>query len=124
MRCCCLVLVLLAGSTTAFGEPFLVSDPYPGEGKLGKFLVTIDGKTTESMPEKSADGSVYLKYDLGNLPDGTYTATIEAVNAKGAVSPAAVYSFKKNGSRVEPYTPPAAKQKRAPSRSYPGHINK
>ncbi|OPY71242.1 MAG: hypothetical protein A4E62_01378 [Syntrophorhabdus sp. PtaU1.Bin002] len=121
---CFLVLMFLAGATVAFGRPFLVSDPYPKGGKLKNFLVTINGKTTESMPAKNSDGLAYLRFDLGNLPDGIYTATVKAVNTKGAVSLPASYSFKKAGSKVEPYTPPVPKQKRAPTRTYPGHINK
>lgn len=112
-------------STWAFGSPFLVSDPYSGQNKgLTKFLVTINGETTESAPSKNTDGTLYLKYDLGSLPDGTYTATIKAVNAKGQESSPATYSFKKKGGKVEPYTPPVPKQKIQPSRSYPGHSNK
>jgi hypothetical protein len=112
-------------STWALGSPFLVSDPYPKDDKgLTKFLVTIDGRTAESIPAKNAAGTLYLKYDLGDLPDGTYTATIKAVNAKGQESFPATYSFKKTGSKVEPYTPPVPKQKIAPTRSYPGHLNK
>lgn len=120
-----IVAALIFVSTWAFGAPFLVSDPYPKDNKgLTKFLVTIDGKTTESVPAKNADGTLYLKYDLGGLQDGTYTMTIKAVNAKGQVSSPATYSFKKTGGKVEPYTPPVPKQKIAPTRSYPGHMNK
>jgi len=112
-------------STWVFGAPFLVSDPYPKDDKgLTKFLVTINGKTTESMPAINADGTRYLKYDLGDLPDGTYTMTIKAVNGKGQESFPATYLFKKTGGNVEPYTPPVPKQKIAPTRSYPGHLMK
>jgi hypothetical protein len=116
------VSVLIAMSTYAFGAPFLVSDPYPKEDvNLKHFLVTIIGKTRESVPARNADGTFYLNYDLGDLPDGTYTATIRAVDTKGKESGPATYSFKKNGTKVEPYNPPVPKQKIAPSRSYPGH---
>lgn len=120
-----LAAVLILSSTWAFGAPYLVSDPYPKDDKgLTKFLVTINGKTTESTPAIHADGTPYLKYDLGDLPDGTYTMTIKAVNAKGQESFPATYSFKKTGGKVEPYAPPVPKQKIAPSRSYPGHLTK
>jgi hypothetical protein len=119
------MLMFLTVATLAFGGPFLVCDSYPKKSKVKKFLVTINGKTVESMPAKKPDdGSAYLKYDLGSLPDGTYTASIKAVNTRGAVSPPSVYSFKKAGTKVEPYTPPVPKQKRPPSRYYPGHMNK
>jgi hypothetical protein len=120
-----LATVFIVVSTFAFGAPFLVSDPYPKKDtKLIKFLVTINGKTTESAPAKNADGTLYLKYDLGGLPGGTYTATIKAVDTKGKESSPASYSFKKTGAKVESYTPPVPKQKIAPSRSYPGQTNK
>jgi hypothetical protein len=117
--------VFIIISTLAFGAPFLVSDPYPKKDlKLTKFLVTINGKTTESTPAKNADGTFYLKYDLGSLPDGMFTASIKAVDSKGKESSPATYSFKKTGTEVEPYTPPVPKQKIAPSRNFPGHSNR
>lgn len=117
--------ILIHASTWALGAPFLVSDPYPKDDKgLTKFLVTIDGKTAESAPAKNEDGTLSLKYDLGDLPDGTYTMTITAVNAKGQKSSPATYSFRKTGGAVEPYTPPVPKKKIPPSRFYPGHLNK
>jgi hypothetical protein len=120
-----LATLFLIVSTLAFGAPFLVSDPYPKKDtKLTKFLVTINGETTESIPAKNADGTLYLKYDLGELPDGTYTVTIKAVDTSGKESSPATYSFKKTGSQVEPYTPPVPKQKIAPSRSFPGHSDR
>jgi len=120
-----LATLFLIVSTFAFGAPFLVSDPYPKKDtKLTKFLVTINGKTTESAPAKNADGTLYLKYDLGGLPDGMYTAAIKAVDTKGKESSPATYSFKKTGAKVEPYTPPVPKQKIAPSRNYPGQTNR
>jgi hypothetical protein len=120
-----LATLFLIVSTFAFGAPFLVSDPYPKKDtKLTKFLVTINGKTSESDPAKNADGTLFLKYDLGGLPDGTYTATIKAVDTKGKESSPATYSFKKTGGKVEPYTPPVQKQKIAPSRNYPGQTNR
>ena len=120
-----LAALFLIVSTFAFGAPFLVSDPYPKKDtKLTKFLVTINGRTTESAPAKNADGTLFLKYDLGGLPDGTYTATIKAVDTKGKESSPATYSFKKTGAKVEPYTQPVPKQKIAPSRSFPGHSDR
>jgi hypothetical protein len=120
-----LATLFLIVSTFAFGAPFLVSDPYPKKDtKLTKFLVTINGRTTESAPAKNADGTLFLKYDLGGLPDGTYTATIKAVDTKGKESSPATYSFKKTGAKVEPYTQPVPKQKIAPSRSFPGHSDR
>jgi hypothetical protein len=121
---CLIIFVFLTISRIAFGAPFLVSDPYRSkESKPTKFLVTINGKTSESMPVKNSEGFVYMKCDLGNLPDGTYTAVIRAVDAKGKESSPASYSFKKTGTKVEPYTPPVPKQKIAPSIYPRGLIN-
>lgn len=104
MQRCLLIFVFLLISTIAFGEPFLVSDPYPDKGnKPAKFLITINGETHESMPMNTPEGSVYLKYDLVNLSDGTYTAAAKAVDAKGVESSAVTYSFTKTGTKVEPY---------------------
>jgi hypothetical protein len=120
---CFLIFVFLTISKIAFGAPFLGCDPYPVKGPQPvKFLVTINGKTYESVPAKTFEGSVYLKYDIGDLPDGVYTATAVAVDAKGEESSSATYSFKKVGSAVEPYSPPVVKQKIPPSRQYQGHI--
>ena len=74
------------------------------------------------MPVKTSEGAVYLKYDIGDLPDGTYTATARAVDVKGEESSPATFSFIKIGSEVEPYTPLVPKQKIPPSRQYQGHI--
>ena len=120
-----LATLFLIVSTFAFGAPFLVSDPYPPkESKLSKFLVTIDGKTSESSPAKNSDGALYLKYDLGNFQTELTQLTIKAVDTKGKESSPATYSFKKTGAKVEPYTPPVPKQKIAPSRSFPGQTNR
>ena len=103
---------LIMVSTWALGAPFLVSDSYSKKDiTLTKFLVAIDGETMESAPAESADGTLYLKYDLGNLSDGTYTAIIKAVDAKGKESSPATYSFKKTGAKVEPYAPPVRNKK-------------
>jgi predicted phage tail protein len=116
---CLFILALLIISSVAFGAPFLACDPYPVKGpQPTKFLITISGKTYESMPVTTPEGSVYLKYDIGDLPDGTYTATAIAVDSKGNESSPVTYSFKKTGSEVVPYTPPAPKQKIPPSRQY------
>ena len=120
---CLFILALLIISSMAFGAPFLACDPYPVKGPQPiKFLITINGKTYESMPVKTSEGAVYLKYDIGDLPDGTYTATARAVDVKGEESSPATFSFIKIGSEVEPYTPLVPKQKIPPSRQYQGHI--
>jgi hypothetical protein len=120
---CFLIPVFLAISSIAFGAPFLVCEPYPvGGPQPTKFLITINDKAYESAPVKTSDGSVYLKYDIGDLPDGIYTGSAIAVGEKEAKYSTVTYSFKKTGLRVEPYTPPVPKQKIPPSRYYQGHI--
>jgi hypothetical protein len=120
---CFLVFVSLTIWRIAFGAPFLVCEPHPNtDVKPIKYLVTIDGNTSESIAVKNPDGSVFLQYDLGSFSDGIYTVKVRAVDAKGNESPTATVSFKKTGSEAELYTPPVPKQKIPPSRQYNGHI--
>ncbi|MDR2017536.1 MAG: hypothetical protein LBQ00_01430 [Syntrophobacterales bacterium] len=128
---CFLALLVLAAASVAFAAPFLVSNPYPAKRTTpSQFLITINEKTETSIPAKNEDGSVYLKYDLGGLSDGTYTVYVKAINKKGVESSPSVYSFIKTGSMVEAFIPPTPKEKRNPSRSsltyknYPGYINR
>ena len=118
-----LVFVFLLTGKIACGAPFLVCDPYPTKGpQPAKFRITINGKVYESSLMRNPNGSVYLRYDIGNLPDGTYTASAIAVDSEGAESLPATCSFKKIGSEAEPYTPPVPKEKIRPSQSFQGHI--
>ena len=101
----------------------VVSDPYKNKDERPiKFVVTIDSKITESIPARNTDGSVYLKFDLGGLPDGIYTASVKAVNRKGVESTPATYSFKKDGTEVVPFAPSPPRHKIGPSRTYQGHL--
>jgi hypothetical protein len=68
------LVLLLAG--TAFGAPYLVSDPQ--EGVVGYEIKGL-GNTVTYIAQ--ADGS--LKYDLATLPAGDYAATIAACNIWG-----------------------------------------
>jgi len=105
-----LALIILAISNTVLGAPFLTSEPYRAKtDKPVKFLVTIGGKTVVSMPVKKADGSVYLKYDLGSLPDGTYAVSVKAVDKKGMESAPSVCSITKTGFKGEISGSPASK---------------
>ena len=110
MRCCAAILIILSASTAAFGAPFLVADPYPPGGEMPvKFLVTIDGRTTESVALRNTDGSVYLKFDLGDLPEGTHAVSVKAVDAQGNESPPGVCSVRKTGPKVEILNSPGSK---------------
>ena len=122
LRIAC-ILLMLTGATAVQGAPFLTCDSYPaGKNQPKKFLITIGGKTVESTPAKNADGSVYLSHDLADLPDGTYSASVKAVNAKGEESPPVTFGFQKTGSTAFPYTPPQPRGLLPPSRSYDGYI--
>ena len=107
-----LILVILMGSTAAFGAPFLVADPYPAKGGPAKFLVTINGKTYTSLPVKNSDGSLYLKYDLGGLPDGTYQVSVKAVDRKGFESAPGVCQLRKVDNKVDLITPPEGQERK------------
>lgn len=114
------LMIALTGVGAAAAAPFLVADPYPAKGERPvKFLVTIGGKTTVSTPAKNADGSVYLKYDLGALPDGTYTVSVKAVGRKGIESPPGFCSFRKTGSSVEFLPSPKPKSVLPPPKNAP-----
>ena len=119
-------LIAVAPANAAFGAPFLVSDPYPANiDKPVRFLVTIDKKTDPSTPVEKTDGSVYLKYDLGNLPDGAYAVSVEAVDGNGMKSVPIACSIKKTGAVAEFSSPPAPKvplpaEMKRRSAEYPG----
>ena len=118
------VLLSLAFSGSCLAEPFLISDPYPAKGpQPTKFVVAVDGKSTTSAPHRNADGSVVLKYDLGDLSDGTHTIVIKALNdAQALESGEIAYTFNKAGSRISGLKVKEEKQKMAPSRSLGGYV--
>lgn len=123
LRIICIVLMLTGGATAVQGAPFLTCDSYPaGKNQPKKFLITIGDKTFVSTPAKNPDGSVYLSHDLADLPDGTYRASVKAVNAQGEESPPVIFGFQKTGSTALPYTPPEPKGLLPPSRSYDGYL--
>ncbi|HEX2966631.1 MAG TPA: hypothetical protein VHO84_12645 [Syntrophorhabdaceae bacterium] len=120
---CVSAICVLLFSRAVFGVPFLVSDPYPAKSdRPVKFLVTINGRTEVTEPTRNSDGTVYLKYDLANCEDGSFTAVVKAVDAKGGESPSATLSFRKSGMTAEIFAVPQAREKIPPSRQYQGHL--
>lgn len=117
-----LVFVILLMGEIASAEPFLVITQAPRENfKTAKFIITIDGKTSEAMPFKTSE-EPYIRYDLAGFADGTYTAIIKAVDAAGTESAPFTLSFKKTGLKVEASDPPDSKPRIPPSRTYQGHL--
>jgi hypothetical protein len=122
-----LVVVSLFTSGFCFGEPFLVSDPYrKTEDQPTRFTILV-GKLEFSVPaEKLPDGTVRLKFDLGNLPEGEQAIEIKAVNesTRAESPPVSVQVLKKDGKVV--MVPTAEKkpekEKIPPSRTIPGLI--
>jgi hypothetical protein len=118
------VLFLLA-SALCFAEPFLVSDPYPKKGDQPTRFSIVAGQLKLSVPaEKLPDGTVRLRFDLSQLPDGEQILEIKAVNEvkkteSGSVS---IRLLKKNGKEVTLVAPreESEKQKIPPSRSIGG----
>ena len=118
------VVLVLAFSGSCLAEPFLISDPYPAKDpQPTTFVVTVDGQSSTSAPHRSADGSLVLKYDLGDLPDGTHTIVIKALNdAQALESGEITYTFNKTGSRISDLKVKEEKQRIAPSRSLGGYV--
>lgn len=118
------VLLVLVFSGSCLSEPFLMSDPYPAKDpQPTKFVVTVDGTSSNAAPHRNADGSLVLKYDLGGLPDGTHTIMIKALNdAQALESGEITYTFNKTGSKISGLKVKEEKQKIAPSRSLGGYV--
>ncbi|HEX2964711.1 MAG TPA: hypothetical protein VHO84_02950 [Syntrophorhabdaceae bacterium] len=117
-----LTFLLLLFFRTAIAEPFLVITQIPRQNfKAAKFIITINGKTSESVPFKNSE-EPYIRYDLGGLEDGVYTAVIKAVDAQGTESVPFTLPFKKTGLRVETSDLPDQKPGIPPSRTYQGHL--
>jgi len=117
--------LFLLASAICFAEPFLVSDPYPKRGDQPTRFSIVAGQLKFSVPaEKLPDGSVRLRFDLSQLPDGEQVLAITAVNEvkkteSGSVS---IRLLKKNGKEVTIVTrrEESEKQKIPPSRSIGG----
>ena len=121
----CLAVASPFMSGLSFGEPFLVCDPYPKSSpQPTKFSISIGEQTFPALAEKLADGSVRLKYDLANLPEGEHTLEIRAVNesGNGQSEPASISLLKKNGKVVVLPAPAkkTEKEKISPTRTIPG----
>jgi hypothetical protein len=69
------VFMVLFATGFAWGAPFLQCDPQ--EGVVGYTLTGLTDLTVAAQ----VDGS--LKYDLGNLANGTYTVSVAACNVWG-----------------------------------------
>ena len=65
-----IILLVLFLATTAFGSPYLVTDP---QANTDSYVIT--GGIT-ATPAAQADGS--LRYDLASLPVGSYDIQIAA----------------------------------------------
>ena len=107
--------ILLAG-------PLLVCDPYPvTELQPTKFVVTVNGRTVDVLPEYLPDGSSYLRHDLGSLADGIYTVKVKAANTVVNLESSEVsISFRKTESQVTRVKDDA--EKIPASRSYKDYL--
>lgn len=91
-----LILTLLAGN--AFGQPFLVCDPYPASvDQPVSFTITglASGAPVTSAAVTNPDGSVQLHLDLSNPPlaNATYNVSVTATDVFGHVSTASTLTF-------------------------------
>jgi hypothetical protein len=85
------LLILLLTVAAAHASPFLVCDPYPAGLDQSTMPVSFIVKGLSANPlstpvTTNQDGTLQLKYDLGQVAHGTYTVTADAVNVFGGVS--------------------------------------
>lgn len=116
-----LLAILVYFSGSAIAAPFLICDPYgPDSLQPTVFDVTVNGRTERISPQAHPDGSVYLRYDLKNFPDGEHVLRIKARNDVRREESAEVeyHLRKKDGTCSEM---PKPKEKIPPSRTYRGH---
>jgi hypothetical protein len=114
-------------TSLCFGEPFLVSDPYPKSDEQPTDFRIVSQSLNVMVPaEKSPNGIVKLRYDLFNLPDGEHILEITAIDkARGKESVPTVMKIMKKGKDVtivplpSPPSEPLNTQ-RPPSRAIPG----
>lgn len=66
--------------------PKLVSDAV-AKGSVEKYVVILDGVSSESAPEVVDDATVRLGFDLSGVPSGDHSVQVLAVNAWGESSP-------------------------------------
>jgi hypothetical protein len=63
------------------GAPFLISDPYPNDKNQPTRFLIVEGELKYYVPaQKLPDGSVRLRFDVSQLPDGEHTVSVKAVN--------------------------------------------
>ncbi len=117
-----LTVMLLLIPVFLSAGPILVCDPYPPtELQPTKFVVVLDGKAVDVLPEQYPDGSSALRYDLGTIADGVHTVKVTAVTGVVKVESAQVTtSFLKTGSQITRIKDEA--EKIAPSRSLKGYL--
>ncbi len=120
------VFILFAGAAQLLAGPVLICDPYPvTELQPTRFAVSVDGTVYDVPPERYPDGSSRLRYDLGEIADGTHTIKVKAVNS--AANPATplestevALSFRKEGSQI--VRTKDESEKRPPSRTFKGYL--
>ncbi len=82
------VFILLGFVSFAFASPFLVADPYTGADYFVITGVPLDGSSV------SPDTTYAFKFDLVNLPPGTYTVKAKACsNLWGCTDESAPFVF-------------------------------
>lgn len=92
------LLVALTFPASVWAAPFLVCDPYPSTApQPTEFVITLTGQTTPiivpAIPAVPASAGVYLHWDVGTLPPGSKTVTVQARNANGSSAASAPFTF-------------------------------
>jgi hypothetical protein len=120
------LISILLGPAWLSAGPVLMGDPYPVAGvQPTKFVVEIDGISRDVLPEKSPDGRLFFRYDLGQIADGVHTARIKAVNSvvdkkKPKESVWVTISFRKTGSEITRIKDES--EKLTPTRTFKGYL--
>lgn len=73
-------ILLMLVSIRAADGPWLVADPATD---ATHYEVTIDGQVETVPAFGRLDGTFMLKYNLGDLEDGPYIASVKAINRWG-----------------------------------------
>ena len=104
----CLAVLCLFAPKPSWGEPFLISDPYPKNADQPTRFAIVAGKLRYVVPaQKLPDGSVRLRFDVSVLPDGEHTMNVTAIDDRNhGESDSMRLKLVKTGKEVTLLTPP------------------
>lgn len=120
------LLILFGLSSSVEASPFLACDPYGPDGlQPTAFEVTVNGRSERVAPLTYPDGSVYLRYDLKDFPDGEHAIKVKALHDVWTIeSVEVIRMIQKQDGVFFLISVPKAKEVMAPSKSYRGYIRR